>query len=91
VIISAKHRVLLWVPCLLFSFLVVGTLKRTPFSDWLFTVHNNGLWSSVLIIAAAALISKGEKGAFFAGIACWVLSLAALFLLSRATVLVVHF
>ncbi len=90
-IITAKHRVLLWIPCLLFVFLVVGTIRRNPFSDWLFAVHKNGLWSSLFIIAAAALISKGQAGAFYAGVVFWILSLAALFFLSSSTLFVIHF
>jgi hypothetical protein len=91
VIISAKHRLLLWAPCLLFAFLVVGTLRRSPFSEWLFTVHKNGMWSSIFIVAAAALISRGEKVAFFMGVLFWILSLASLFFLSRTTLFVLHF
>ncbi len=90
-IITAQHRVVLWVPSMLFAILVVGTIRRTPFSDWLFVVHKNGLWSSLLIVVAAALISKGGEGTFYAGVVCWILSLAALFLLSPTTLLVLHF
>jgi hypothetical protein len=90
VIVSAKHRFVLWVPTLLFVFLILGNFGRDTGGELIFSISTRGMISSVLILTGATLLSHGERQTFVSGIVFWVLALAAL-LLGRSTLLVVHF
>ncbi len=90
-VISAKHRLLLWLPCLMFSYLVLGTLEQRGMGGWVYRIRTNGFWCVLFLLTAATLISRGEKASFVLGIVFWLLSLAMLFLLSQSTLIVIHF
>jgi hypothetical protein len=90
VILQAKHKVLLWVPALLYAVLMLGDVQRNIYGEVVYRVYLRGAVSSGLIILAAGFISEGSRGSFIAGIVCWVLGLAALLLANR-TLLVLHF
>jgi hypothetical protein len=88
---SAKHRVMLWVPSLLFIYLVIGTLERSRQGDMVFRVFTGGVLCSVLLFAAALLITRGERTSFYVGVVCWLLSILSLLLVDRSTLIVIHF
>jgi hypothetical protein len=89
-ILQPKHKVLLWVPALLYAVLMLGDVQRNIYGELVYRVYLRGAVSSGLIILAAGFISEGSRGSFIAGIICWVLGLAALLLANR-TLLVLHF
>jgi hypothetical protein len=89
-VISAKHKVTLWVPTILYVYLMLGEFGTDKLGGLVYRISTRGAVSSVLILSAAVLISHGSRGAFIAGIVCWVLALAAL-LLEKSPLLVLHF
>jgi len=90
VILQTKHKVMLWVPALLYTVLVLGDWQRGIQGDLVYRVYLRGAISAGLIILAAGFISEGKRSSFIAGIVCWLLGLAALLLANR-TLLVLHF
>jgi hypothetical protein len=88
---SAKHRVMLWIPCLIFIYLVMGTLERSRQGDMAFRIYTGGFLCSVLIFVAALLITRGERTSFYVGLVCWILSILSLLLIDRSTLIVIHF
>lgn len=90
-IIGLKHRVMLWTPTLLFVFLVLGDVSRGKEGEWIYRIYSNGFVVSVLILSAALLISRAERGSFIVGVILWVLSLGALFLIDRSVLAILHF
>lgn len=89
-VISTKHKVTLWVPTILFIYLMLGEFGTDQVGDLVYRVNLRGVVSSVLILSAAILITQGSRTAFVVGIVCWVLALVALFL-EKAPLLVLHF
>jgi len=89
-VISAKHKITLWVPTVLFVYLMLGDFSTDRMGHLVYQVNLRGVVSSVLILSAALLISHGSRGAFIAGIVCWILSLAALFL-EKTHLVAIHF
>jgi len=89
-IVSAKHRVLLWVPTLLFSYLILGDLGRDGTGALTYHVSVRGFIASVLIILAATFIHRGERAGFAAGIVLWILALLSL-LLEDSVLMTIHF
>jgi hypothetical protein len=87
---TAKHMVILWVPTILFVFLILGSLETDAAGELIYRINLRGLVSSVCILGAAVFVSRGERGPFVVGIVLWVLALAAL-LLEPTTSLVIHF
>ena len=87
---STKHKVVLWVPTLLFVYLILGSLETDPMGELVYRITLRGLVSSICILGAALFVSRGERGPFMVGIVLWVLALAAL-LLEPSTFLVIHF
>jgi len=79
-VISAKQRITLWVPTILYVYLMLGEFGTDTLGSLVYRVNLRGAVSSILIISAAVLISHGSRGAFIAGVFCWILALAALFL-----------
>jgi hypothetical protein len=90
VILQTKHKVLLWVPALLYAALILGDWQRDIYGGLIYRIYMRGAISSLLILMAAALITGGTKSAFITGIVCWILGLAAL-ALANTTVAVIHF
>jgi hypothetical protein len=90
VILQTKHKLMLWVPAVLYAVLMLGDWQRDIYGDLVFRVYLRGAISSGLILLAAGFITEGSRSSFIAGIACWVLGLAALLLANR-TLLVLHF
>ncbi len=88
---SAKHRVMLWVPCLLFIYLVLGELERNRDGGLAFRVFKGGFVCSLLLCGAALLITHGERRSFYIGIVCWILSILTLLFIDKGTLLVIHF
>ena len=89
-IITTKHRFMLWVPTLLYVWLVLGDFGRSPAGDVIYRISQGGALSSVLILTAAVCLSRGGNVLFITGIVLWILALAAL-LLGDTTLLVLHF
>jgi hypothetical protein len=87
---TAKHMVILWVPTILFVFLILGSLETDAAGELIYRINLRGLVSSACILGAAVFVSRGERGPFVVGIVLWVLALAAL-LLEPTTLLVIHF
>jgi hypothetical protein len=87
---STKHRVILWVPTLLFIYLILGDLETDALGELAYRINLRGLVSSFCILGAALFVSRGEQGPFMVGIVLWILALAAL-LLEPSTLLVIHF
>jgi len=87
---TTKHRVILWVPTLLFIYLILGSLESDGPGELVYRINLRGLVSSVCILSAAMFVSRGERGPFMVGIVLWILALAAL-LLEPTTLLVIHF
>jgi hypothetical protein len=87
---SAKHRVMLWVPSLIFICLVLGSLERDRFGELIYRVFTGGFWSSVLLFVAVLLIPRGERVSFYLGITCWILAILVLLLVERSTLLIIH-
>ncbi|MGB5872802.1 MAG: hypothetical protein WBG80_03060 [Bacteroidota bacterium] len=82
--------VILWVPTILFVYLILGSLETDAVGELIYRINLRGLVSSVCILGAAVFVSRGERGPFVVGIVLWVLALAAL-LLEPTTLLVIHF
>lgn len=89
-VISAKHRVTLWVPTILYVYLMLGEFGTDKFGELVYRVNLRGAVSSVLILSAATLITQGGRGTFVAGVICWILALVAL-LLEKAPLFALHF
>lgn len=89
-IVSLKHRLMLWVPCLAYVLLVIGDFHRGAGGDFVLRTTFRGVVSATLVLFAAACLTSGGRGWFIAGVVLWLLGLAAL-LLSNATLVVVHF
>jgi hypothetical protein len=89
-VISAKHKITLWVPTILFVYLMLGEFGTDRMGNLVYQVNLRGVVSSVLILSAALLISHGSRGTFVAGIVCWILALSALFL-EKTHLLAIHF
>jgi hypothetical protein len=87
---SAKHRVMLWVPSLIFISLVLGNLERDRFGGLIYRVFTGGFWSSVLLVAAVLMIPRGERVSFYIGVACWILAILVLLMVERSTLLIIH-
>ena len=87
---TAKHKVLLWVPSLIFIYLVLGNLERDKLGEMIYRVYTGGFTSSVLLLAAILLIPRGERFSFYAGIVCWILSVVLLLLINKSTLLILH-
>jgi len=87
---TAKHRVMLWIPSLIFIYLVLGNLERDKFGELIYRVYTGGMWSSLLLIAAVLMIPRGERVSFYAGLVCWLLSILLLLLIDKSTLLIVH-
>ena len=90
-IISVKYRLLLWVPTLIFVWVVLGESGTGRHAEPTYIVYTNGLIGSLLIVSAAFLMTKAERGAFAAGIMLGLLGVVAFFLLNRSIFLVLHF
>jgi hypothetical protein len=88
-VISAKHNVILWVPTALYVGLMLGQLGRGRAGEIVYRITMNGFLSCILIIAAAACISRGGR-LFVVGVILWVLSLGAL-LMENHPLFVLHF
>jgi hypothetical protein len=88
-VLTTKHKLMLWVPTILYVVLMLGNLDREPAGGFVYRISMRGLVSSCLITAAALLITYGERKAFVAGIVFWLLALAALALRNTA-VMIVH-
>jgi hypothetical protein len=89
-IVTAKHRIMLWIPCLLFIALVLGNLERARGGGMIYRVYSGGFVCSVLLFVAALLISRGERGPVVAGLALWIIAILSLLLTDRSTLLLIH-
>jgi len=90
-VLTTKHKVLLWVPCVLFTYLALGNFEKTIEGGLIYRVHASGFVSSVLLLAGAILVMKGERIAFSIGILLWTLSISLLISLGSGTLVVIHF
>jgi hypothetical protein len=88
-IISLKHRIMLWVPCLAYIVLVVGEVQQRVGGDTVLRVTTRGGASALLVFCAALCLTSGDRGWFITGVIFWVLGLCAL-LLGNGTLFVVH-
>jgi len=89
-VVSAKHRVMLWIPSLIFIYLVLGNVEHDKVGDLIYRVNTSGFWCSLLLLVAVLLITRGEKGTVVLGVICWGLAITALLTLGSATLMVIH-
>ena len=90
-VLTTKHKVLLWVPCVLFIYLALGNFEKTIAGGLIYRVHTSGFVSSILLLAGVILIMRGQHITFFIGILLWVLSISLLISLGSGTLVVIHF
>ncbi len=88
--VTAKQRLFLWAPSVMFIALVLGKFDRLPGDGLLFHVLENGFVSSVFLLIAAAFISATDHRSFRAGVVMWILALVALFVLKQTVLLTIH-
>ena len=88
-LISAKQRLFLWVPSLMFTAMVLGRFEPTA-TGLVYRVMENGCVSSFFLLIAATFLSVAEVKSTRTGIVMWILALAALFALKQVPVLVIH-
>jgi hypothetical protein len=90
-VLTTKHKVLLWVPCVLFIYLALGNFERAVDGGLAYRVHAGGLVSSILLLTGVILVMKGENVAFTIGIILWALSISLLLFLGGGTLFIIHF
>ncbi len=88
-LISAKHRLFLWVPSLMFVALVLGRFEPTA-TGLLYRVMENGCVSSFFLLIADSFLSVPDAKSTRTGIIMWILALVALFALKQVPVFVIH-
>ncbi len=89
-VVSAKHRVMLWVPSLIFIYLVLGEIEHDRFGELVYRVNTAGFWCSLLLFVAMLLITRGERASVTVGVVLWGLAILALLLLGHSTLFVLH-
>jgi hypothetical protein len=89
--VETKHKVFLWIVCLIFVSLVLGKFQTTTDGAEVFRISTNGAASSVLFFVATLLITRSERTTFFIGAVLWILSILALLFMSQKAFVVIHF
>ncbi len=88
-LISAKHRLFLWVPSLMFVALVLGRFDPTA-TGLVYRVMENGCVSSFFLLIADSFLSVVDAKSTRTGIIMWILALVALFALKQIPIFVIH-
>ena len=88
-LISAKHRLFLWLPSLMFVALVFGRFDPTA-TGLVYRVMENGCVSSFFLLIADSFLSVTDAKSTRTGIIMWILALVALFALKQIPIFVIH-
>jgi len=90
-VLTTKHKVLLWVPTVLFMYLALGDFEKTAAGGLMYRIHTPGLISAILLLIGSLFVMKGERFAlFYVGILLWALSIALLLSLGSGTLVIIH-
>jgi len=84
-LITARQRVFLWVPSLMFVALVLGRFEPTA-TGLVYRVMENGCVSAVFLLIADGFLTVADPKSTRTGIVMWALALVALFALKQVPI-----